>query len=104
MLMHTKFQTPEVATDFPTMLVLHDQQFNSSGQPYTGEHATIKRKAETSEQKPDAGEIPSETGDPDTKEKFVAERKNTLVVEALGQEFLFFPQAENYGATAKLTT
>ena len=38
--------------------------------------------------KPDAEEIPSVTGAPDTKEKLWAERNNTLVVEALGQEFL----------------
>ena len=70
MLMHTKFQTPEVATEFQLMLVLHAQTFNPSGQPYTGEHATLKRNVETSEQKPDAEEIPSVTGAPDTKEKF----------------------------------
>ena len=29
------------------------------------------------------------TGDQDTKDTFLAERNNTLVVEALGQEFLF---------------
>ena len=69
-------------------------KINPSGQPYTGERATLKRKAETSEQKPDAEEIPSVTGDPDTKEKFLAERKNTLVVEALGQEFLFSTNGE----------
>jgi hypothetical protein len=84
MLMHTKFQTPEVATDFQMMLVLPPKN-NPSGQPYTGEHATLKRKAETSEQKPDVEDIPSATGAPETKEKFLFERKNTLVVEALGQ-------------------
>ena len=79
MLMHTKFQTPEVTTDFQT---IHDQKFNPSGQPYTGEHATLKRKAETSEQKPNAEEIPSVTGAPDTKENILAERNNTFVVES----------------------
>ena len=34
------------------------------------------------------------TGAPDTKKKFLAERKNTLVVEALGQEFLLSTNGE----------
>ena len=44
--------------------------------------------------KPDADEIPYVTGDPDTKDKFLAERNNTWVVEALGQKFLFSTNGE----------
>ena len=44
--------------------------------------------------KPEAKEIPDEEGDPDTMEKFLKANKNTLVLEALGQEFLFIDKGE----------
>ena len=49
----------------------------------------------SSARKPDADENPpSVKGDPDTKEKCLAERRHTLVVESLGQEFLFSTNGE----------
>ena len=57
-------------------------------------NATRKRMAATSEQKPDAEEIPSVTGAQDTKETFLVEHNITLMVEALGQESLFSTNGE----------
>ena len=58
MLTQGKFKTSEVADDFQTFMDDHDKKFNPSQQPYTGENAGVKRKAETPVEKPDGHEIP----------------------------------------------
>ena len=93
MLMQAKFKTSEAAAAFSILVEEHDKNFNPSQQPYTGEQG-LKRKPEETAQKPDAHEIPYEEGAPDTKEKFLAANKDTLVIEALGQEFLYTTSGE----------
>ena len=92
MLTSGKFETEEVLAEFNTAVEEHDKKFNPSRTPYTGE--TLKRKAETPAEKPNADEIPYKEGDPDTREAFLEKNKNTLCVEALGQEFLFTTTGE----------
>ena len=92
MLMQDKFKTSEVAADFQAMVENHDKKFNPSRELHSGE--TLKRKAASAIQKPNADEIPYEEGAPDTKEKFLEVNKNTLVLEAVGQEFLFTQKGE----------
>jgi hypothetical protein len=86
MLTQAKFESPEVATEFQKMVDSHDEKFNTSKTPsYTGE----KRKAETQAQKPIGEEILADEGAPDNRSAFLEAHKNCLVVESLGQEFLF---------------
>ena len=87
------FKTSQAAAAFSALLEEHDKKFNPFQQPYTGEQS-LKRKAEETAQKPDADEIPYEQGAPDTKDKFMAANKNTLVIEAYGQEFFYTTSGE----------
>ena len=87
MLTTGKFETQEVLADFNAAVEEHDKKFNPSRTPYTGE--TLKRKADTTAEKPDADEIPHQEGDPDTRSAFLEANKNALSVETLGQEFFF---------------
>jgi hypothetical protein len=92
MLTQAKFESPEVATEFQKMVDSHDEKFNTSKVPYTGD--SLKRKAETNAQKPIGEEIPADEGTPDSRSAFLEAHKNCLAVESLGQEFLFTAAGE----------
>jgi len=87
MLTTGKFETEEVLAEFNAAIEEHDKKFNPSRTPYTGE--TLKRKADTAAEKPNADEIPHQEGDPDTREAFLQANKGAVSVETLGQEFFF---------------
>ena len=87
MLTTAKFETDEILAEFNAAVEEHDKKFNPSRTPYTGE--TLKRKADTDAEKPNADEIPYQEGDPDTRDAFLQANRNTLSVETLGQEFFF---------------
>ena len=92
MLTQAKFEAPEVVAEFQKIIDSHDQKFNPSKTPYTGE--TLKRKAEAEATKPIGEEIPAEEGAPDNRSAFLAAHKNTMVLELFGQEFLFTATGE----------
>jgi len=59
---------------------------------YTGEDK--KRKAGEQKEKPKADEFPEQEGDPKTKEDVLKQHKKTLVIQMLGQEFLYTPDGQ----------
>ena len=83
-----KFQDATVLSAFKSMVADHDAKFNPSMVPYASEESK-KRKAADDQQKPTADEIPHAEGDPTTEDDFLTKNKNTLLIQSLGQEFLF---------------
>ena len=88
-----KFQDATVLSAFKSMVDDHDVKYNPSKVPYAGEESR-KRKAADDQKKPTADEIPHVEGDPTTKDDFLTKNKNTLVIQSLGQEFLFTTKGE----------